>query len=121
MHISGREVQHQQGKLKIGVAKKIIANGKLLNIKTGEMDARFVQWKKYIRTHEVPNVHASPTSENVKSVGEYAVGVEFEDERMDDESDEGESDDETSISDATMDDGEDDCDHKDGKVVSDLL
>ena len=77
------------GKTKINVAKKIIANGKLLNIKTGEMDVRFVQWKKYIRTHEVPNVHASPTSENVESVEEYAVGVEFEDERMDDESGEG--------------------------------
>ena len=106
------------GKTKIDVAKKIIANGTLLNNKTGEIDVRFVQWKKYIRTHEVPIRHASPTSGNVESEEEDAVGMEVGNQRMHVQSSEGESDDDTSIDDAPMHDGEYSGNDEDGKVES---
>ena len=104
------------------MAKNIITKGMKINKRTGEIDVRYVEWKKYIKTHVVPNVHARTTLGNVESVEEDAVGVEVEDERMDDETSEGESDNDTSTRDETMHDGEDyNEDEEDTKMESILL
>jgi hypothetical protein len=110
------------GKTQINVAKNIITKGMKINKRTGEIDVRYVEWKKYIKTHVVPNGHASTTSGNVESVEEDAVGVEVEDERMNDESSEGESDNDTCTGDETMHDGEEyNEEEEDTKVESILL
>ena len=109
------------GKTQIDVAKNIIANGKKINIKTGEIDVRYLQWDKYIMTHKVPIGHASPTSGNVESVEEDEVCVEVGNQSLHDQSSEGESEDETSIGDAPMHDEEYSGNDEDGKVVSCLL
>jgi len=110
------------GKYRIDVAKNIITKGMKINERTGEIDVRYVEWKKYIKTHVVPNGHASNTSGNVESLEEDAVCIEVEDERMDDESSEGESDNDTSTGDETMHDREEyNEEEEDTKVESILL
>jgi hypothetical protein len=58
------------------VAKNIITKGKNPDKKNGEIDVRYVEWRKHIKTCNVPNGHASPTLGNVDSEEEDAVGVQ---------------------------------------------
>jgi hypothetical protein len=100
------------GKTKMDVAKNIVRKGKIINRTTGEADVRYVEWRKYIKTHNFPHRHTSPTLGMVESVEEDVVGVEGE----------GESDNDTSLGDETMHDGEVYiCDDDDTKVESILL
>jgi len=64
------------GNTKPDVAKKIIAMAKIVNKRTGEFDPRYVQWRKYIKTHKFPHRHTSPISGMVESAEDGAVGVE---------------------------------------------
>jgi hypothetical protein len=64
------------------VAKKIIAIGKIVNKRTGELDTRYVEWRKYTKTQKFPHRHTSPISGMVESVEDDAVGVEAIDEKM---------------------------------------
>jgi hypothetical protein len=100
------------GKTQFDVATNIIKKGKIINRTTGKADVRYVEWRKYIKTHKFPHRHTSPTSGMVESVEEDVVGVEGE----------GESDNDTSLGDETMHDGEVYiCDDDDTKVESILL
>jgi hypothetical protein len=71
-----------RGNTKPDVAKKIIAMAKIINKRTGEFDVRYVEWRKYIKTHEFPHRHTRSTSGMVESVEDNAVGVEAMDEKM---------------------------------------
>jgi hypothetical protein len=100
------------GKTQLDVAKNIIKKGKIINRATGKADVRYVEWRKYIKTHKFPHRHTSPTSGMVESVEEDVVGVQGE----------GESDNDTSLGDETMHDEEKyNCDDYDTKVESILL
>jgi hypothetical protein len=100
------------GKTQLDAAMNIIKKGKIINRTTGKADVRYVEWRKYIKTHKFPHRHTSPTSGMVESVEEDVVGVEGE----------GESDNATSLGDETMHDGEVYiCDDDDTKVESILL
>ena len=70
------------GNTKPDVAKKIIAMAKIVNKRTGEFDPRYVEWRKYIKTHKFPHRHTSPISGMVESAEEDAVGVEAIHEKM---------------------------------------
>jgi hypothetical protein len=70
------------GNTKPDVAKKIIAMAKIVNKRTGEFDPRYVQWRKYIKTHKFPHRHTSPISAMVESAEDDAVGVEAIHEKM---------------------------------------
>jgi hypothetical protein len=70
------------GNTKPDVAKKIIALAKIVNKRTGEFDPRYVEWRKYIKTHKFPHKHTSPISGMVESAEEDAVGVEAIHEKM---------------------------------------
>jgi hypothetical protein len=65
-----------RGNTKPDVAKKIIAMAKIINRTTGEFDVRYVEWRKYIKTHKLPHRHTSPISGMVESAEDGAVGVE---------------------------------------------
>jgi hypothetical protein len=71
-----------RGNTKPDVAKKIIAMAKIINRTTGEFDVRYVEWRKYIKKHKLPNWHTRSTSRMVESVEDDAVGVENMDEKM---------------------------------------
>ena len=71
-----------RGNSKPDVAKKIIAMAKIINRTTGEFDVRYVEWRKYIKTHKLPHRHTRSTSGMVESVEDNAVGVEAMDEKM---------------------------------------
>ena len=71
-----------RGNTKPDVAKKIIAMAKIINRTTGEFDVRYVEWRKYIKTHKLPHRHTRSTSGMVKSVADDAVGVENMDQKM---------------------------------------
>ena len=100
------------GKTQLDAAKNIIKKGKIINRTTGKADVRYVEWRKYIKTHKFPHRHTSPTSGMVESMEKDVVGVEGE----------GESDNDTSLGDETMHDREVYiCDDDDTKVESILL
>jgi hypothetical protein len=100
------------GKTQLDAAKNIIKKGKIINKTTGKADVRYVEWRKYIKTHKFPHRHTSPTSGMVESMEKDVVGVEGE----------GESDNDTSLGDETMHDREVYiCDDDDTKVESILL
>jgi len=71
-----------RGNTKPDVAKKIIAMAKIINKRTGEFDVRYVESRKYIKTHKLPHRHTRFTSGMVESVEDDAVGVENMDEKM---------------------------------------
>jgi len=71
-----------RGNTKPDVAKKIIAMAKIINKRTGEFDVRYVEWRKYIKTHKLPHRHTRSTSGMVESVEDDAVCVEAMDEKM---------------------------------------
>jgi hypothetical protein len=80
------------GKTQLDAAKNIIKKGKIINKTTGsKADVRYVEWRKYIKTHKFPHRHTSPTSGMVESMEKDVVGVEGE----------GESDNDTSLGDET--------------------
>ena len=70
------------GNTKPDVAKKNIAMAKIVNKRTGEFDPRYVEWRKYIKTHKFPHRHTSPISGMVESAEDDAVGVEAIHEKM---------------------------------------
>jgi hypothetical protein len=45
------------GNTKPDVAKKIIAMGEIVNKRNGDFDPRYVEWRKYIKTHKFPHRH----------------------------------------------------------------
>jgi hypothetical protein len=94
------------GKTQLDVAKNIIKKGKIINKKTGKADVRYVEWRKYIKTHKFPHRHTNPTSGMVESVEEDVVGFGGE----------GESNNDTILGDETY-----NCDDDDTKVESILL
>jgi hypothetical protein len=70
------------GNTKSDVAKKIIAMAKIVNKRTGELDRKYVEWRKYIKTHTFPHRHTNPISGMVGSVEDDAVGVQAISEKM---------------------------------------
>jgi hypothetical protein len=113
-------------KTKIDVAKNIIKKGKIINRTTGKADVRYVEWRKYIKTHKFRHRHTSPTSGMVESVEEDAVGDQLEMleyiPHVVGVEVEGESENDTSFGDETMHDIEEyNCDDDDAKVESILL
>ena len=63
-----------RGNTKPDVAKKIIAMAKIINKRTGEFDVRYVEWRKYIKTHEFPHRHTNnPISGLVESAEVEAI------------------------------------------------
>ncbi len=114
------------GKTKKDVAMNIITNGKKINKRTGEIDVRYVEWTKYIKTYDVPNGHVSHISGIIESEEEDAVGVQLE--MLDyiphvvGVEVEGESDNDTSFGNETMHHGQKyNCDDDKAKVESILL
>ena len=55
-----------RGNTKPDVAKKIIAMAKIINRTTGEFDVRYVEWRKYIKTHEFPHRHTNNSKPLIK-------------------------------------------------------
>jgi hypothetical protein len=71
-----------KGNTKTDVAKTIIAMAKIINKRTGEFDPRYVEWRKYIKTHKFPLRKIKPISGMVESAEDDGLSVKAIHEKM---------------------------------------